>query len=675
MRLSCLRLTVDTSEGRFGAEVPLDTGVNFITAGNNSGKSTILNSILYTLGLEEILGKQGPESLKPALRDELKYKGSKYSVLESSSQIELLNSEGEAITIHRAIIGEENHRLVRVKPGRQLTSADQENTASEPYYLHDPGAAQREKGFHNFLSDFLDLDLPRVPTYKGREVPLYLQCVFPLLFIEQQRGWSQIQATTPTWFGIRNVKQKAIEYILDLDVYEIQSRKQEVNIKKEKIRDKWRSVNSKLEGIAEGVGGVLKNMPSKPTTSISVDDAPNIFYPMDEGFVSVDDYLISLRERFEDIKKDAEIAYKEHTKEEEEYADRLEDAEEDLMILESRLKSIKKEINQERENLNMLNKRISSLTEDIEKNRDAKKLREYGADLGMSMTNDECPTCHQSIDGILLDQNEDRSPMSIDKNIEFLKMQKSATEKLREESKDSIEEKEKLAGSISSKVRDKRQEIKDLKSNLTRSDETPDISEIRETIKLDEKIQELEEAKDKVESSFDVISSLSDSWRDILAEEDNLPDDIFSSEDQKKLDKLSEIFRLNVDKFGYTSTGSENIDISRDMYEPTIEGFEVTYDASASDNIRMIWAYTLALQEVSALHSGNHPDVSFYDEPGQQNIDSESRKEFYSKMNKLSSGDSQFLIATSEDTSFLKSCVDWQSVNIIEFSDRVISPI
>lgn len=44
------------------------------------------------------------------------------------------------------------------------------------------------------------------------------------------------------------------------------------------------------------------------------------------------------------------------------------------------------------------------------------------------------------------------------------------------------------------------------------------------------------------------------------------------------------------------------------------------FDSSASDNIRAIWSYTLALLKTSNEKNGNHPQIVIFDEPGQHSI-------------------------------------------------------
>ena len=52
------------------------------------------------------------------------------------------------------------------------------------------------------------------------------------------------------------------------------------------------------------------------------------------------------------------------------------------------------------------------------------------------------------------------------------------------------------------------------------------------------------------------------------------------------------------------------------------------FDSSASDNIRGIWAYTVALLQVSMSKGGNHPGVLIFDEPVQHSIVPNDMKNF-----------------------------------------------
>lgn len=62
------------------------------------------------------------------------------------------------------------------------------------------------------------------------------------------------------------------------------------------------------------------------------------------------------------------------------------------------------------------------------------------------------------------------------------------------------------------------------------------------------------------------------------------------------------------------------VKISTETYLPIIEGFDMKFDSSASDNIRAIWAFTMALMQTSTSKNGNHPNALIFDEPDQHSI-------------------------------------------------------
>jgi len=50
------------------------------------------------------------------------------------------------------------------------------------------------------LSDFIGWRLPTVRRFDGGETTLYLETIFPLIYVEQKAGWSSIPAAFPTYF-------------------------------------------------------------------------------------------------------------------------------------------------------------------------------------------------------------------------------------------------------------------------------------------------------------------------------------------------------------------------------------------------------------------------------------------------------------------------------------------
>jgi hypothetical protein len=51
---------------------------------------------------------------------------------------------------------------------------------------------------------------------------------------------------------------------------------------------------------------------------------------------------------------------------------------------------------------------------------------------------------------------------------------------------------------------------------------------------------------------------------------------------------------------------------------------DIKSDSSASDFVRLIWSYLIALYKASASHGGNHPGLILFDEPAQHSMSTKS---------------------------------------------------
>ena len=68
------------------------------------------------------------------------------------------------------------------------------------------------------------------------------------------------------------------------------------------------------------------------------------------------------------------------------------------------------------------------------------------------------------------------------------------------------------------------------------------------------------------------------------------------------------------------------------------------FDSSASDGVRVIWAFTMALLQVSIAKTGNHPNILIFDEPAQQSIIPADMKSFIDSVVTLGN-DCQVIVA------------------------------
>ena len=271
LRLNSFKISLSTNKGPHGAQIDFEDGLNVVRAENTSGKSALLNGILYNLGLEALVGKRGIEATKPVLHTGGDYEGQPFSVTESYVEIELVNGNGSPITVRRWIKGDRDERMVEVINAPVLTGSTSSQLTTEPYFVGIEGAAQRERGFHHFLAEFLDLELPRVKRSGGYDVPLYMECIFPLMFIEQVRGWSGIQASLRHGFGIRNVAKRAVEYVLRLDVIANEQKRIEIAEDAVSLREEWTALRERLSSLATQAEGNLRGVPKSPITALADD--------------------------------------------------------------------------------------------------------------------------------------------------------------------------------------------------------------------------------------------------------------------------------------------------------------------------------------------------------------------------------------------------------------------
>ena len=667
--ISALRIVVVTSDGNFGVFLPFKKGLNILRGENTSGKSTAVNSILYALGFEILLGKTGIGSIKPVLKSELEYEGKRFSVLESYLELEIKNSKQEPITIKRQIIGNIDNKLIKVNRASALTEPSKSKGQDEFYYVNIRGAAQREKGFHSFLADFLGIKLPLVPRYEGEDVPLYLECLFPLMFIEQVRGWGGIQMTLPKLFGIQNVAKVAFEFVLKMDVSEIQRLRQEIAAAKKELKAKWDLTGEHFEEIVKSITGIISNYPASPTASLEEKDLPYISMLQGEELVTLDSWIISARDEIISLKEQIE---KKETGDKELEA-QLETLENSLIQSQASLAKSRTEYFQEQENIKELTERIEFINNDIIKNQDVSILKKYGADNATSLVQGICPTCHQQVMDTLLEQTA--PPLSIEKNIEFLKQQKQAATILLESSKKSLKTKGPVYEARKSEVEEIRKKIRDLKRDLVSGAATPQISTVRELIERESRLELTEIVRETFETDLNKLKDLSEQWKAILAREAKLPKDAFSDRDKEKMNRFSELFSSYIQAFGFRSVSPGTIAISKDNYRPILENFEMTFDASASDNIRLIWAYTIALQELEKFYETNHFGITFFDEPGQQQISASSRRAFYKIIGEMDYDHNQVIVSTSEDPSRLQEMLKDLPHHFSDFGSKVICPL
>lgn len=130
--------------------------------------------------------------------------------------------------------------------------------------------------------------------------------------------------------------------------------------------------------------------------------------------------------------------------------------------------------------------------------------------------------------------------------------------------------------------------------------------------------------------------------------------------------------------FNYKSVSSyDSIQISRENYLPISEGFDMKFDSSASDNIRAIWSYTLALLKTSNEKNGNHPQIVIFDEPGQHSIVTNDMVSLFNEIIEME-GTKQVILGITLNDGEIKGAVesiDSEKIHVVDVGNHAFQRI
>ncbi len=618
LKINKLRVEINTVNGLYGIDATFHSGLNFIASSDNTcGKSSILAAIYYCLGLEQIIGGAGGignKVLTSVFKSAIEDGGKSWSVTESGAYLEISNGN-ETITIYRNALASNNrdNRLVTVYHG-DYNSITDPNISCEDMFVNVTNSATSEKGFHTYLEEFLHLGLPEVRTSDDNERKLYLQVVFASMFIEQKHGWSDIFSGMPI-FGIRESKKRVIEYLLGLDSLKNEKERDRLRALKLKLEQRWEKVVSDIELLVMRDACRIDNLPNHPRV-LSDNDYNRIHLVTLEG---------------EDINKEItrrEIEYESLRELKPRVFDNFEalnkelaETESTILSFEANVKELTIRISRENNAINHLIRDLEIINTDIRNNNDAARLQKFGSVADETSSN-ICPVCKQHIHDTLLLTETDGLFMNIEENIRHLKAQKAMLDFSLSSRKNNKGTLEKQKSSIESRLFTLRRLAQSLRSDLfTTTDTEASESIMLKRIETSRRIEKLKQLDAEISLYIDQLRDLSGQWNTYLSEKKNLPGKGISESDSKKLNLLKNKFVDNLKNYNYNSlTSFDGIQISEESFLPTIDGFDMKFDSSASDGVRVIWAFTMALLQISKITNGNHPGILIIDEPAQQSI-------------------------------------------------------
>nr|WP_314092470.1 hypothetical protein [uncultured Shinella sp.] len=209
--------------------------------------------------------------------------GTPFTVQASFVELELLNAKHERLAIHPDVKGDSDRRLVRA----QITHSNG-TIERRDFFLHDPGSAQREDDFHHFLASFIGWELPEVGTFDGREVPLHLAAIFPMLFVEQNVVDQRSKALFRRFLKIQDIARRSMEFLLKLEVGERRRRRIEIQKSVAALESDWIAARQHLIGRLGNLAR-LRNIPASPPKEFSSAPAVEIELHLDGEWITIQD--------------------------------------------------------------------------------------------------------------------------------------------------------------------------------------------------------------------------------------------------------------------------------------------------------------------------------------------------------------------------------------------------
>ncbi|MGH0241160.1 hypothetical protein NKY70_27895 [Sinorhizobium meliloti] len=671
LRFRALRLRATTNDGLYGADVTFGEGLTVLWADNTKGKSTCMQGMLYALGLEKMLSPRREIPLPHAMTDYLHTdSGRRVEIVESSVALEISNAAGQIITVRRGVKSSTDFRLITVDFGAAL-SQDKTDLPTQNFFVLDGGAAQREDGFHFFLENFLGWKLPQVRRYDAPETKLYLETVFPLFWVEQKYGWSAIPAAIPTYMRIREVHKRALEFLLDLDVYALELQRERLSERISANSKDWSAVRDELDRFIARNGGRMISLPDKPIADAEALERAYLQVADGIEWTSLSEMVQRFRRKAADLRAepipDVEGQSYEVSRKLTQLSERVDHLNAERITLHSQqqLKSA---------DVQALRRRIDTLEDDLAKNLDVQKLQRYSG-VATVLTPDRCPTCEQALVDTFLAQDALSAVMPIADNIAYIRSQKKMFEDiLTRELKEDDERRSQLAA-MQRQLEESYGEIRSLRAELVAPGSNPSAVVIEERIRAESKVRDLEALQSVFDDAIARFGVIQKEYVALLLEQGALPDDKLSSNDKKKLNLLTKLLQDQAGQFGFSTFSPDELSISEDSYRPEKEGFEIGFETSASDAIRLKWAYQLALLELASVEKTSHPELLIFDEPRQQSSSKFSFENLLRRASGARERGQQVIFSTSEDLDSLRQITRSIDCNEVIFKGYLLQKI
>lgn len=606
----------------FGRNLDFTSGLNLVVGDNTSGKTTLVESLFYALGMEELIeGKPGTRSLDKAVREQFlcgNINGHEraWQVKQSYVRLQLSNTNHDAITIMRYIQSVDSKRPDVLFVWRFPMIDIKRDLDKKEYYVHNQGDHNDDYnvGFYAFLAGFAGLPIIKVPARNKDYTLMYMQTLFSATYIEQKRGWSDFFANIRS-FNIMSPKQRLVEYIMDYRTNEKLINKIKLSERKKNLEKSWDNKVIALQNYLACNGLYMEELGSDLGKMKTALENLHIVYRLKNAELGI--YLDDLQERISSLEKKQKLELTDSKNEQ--YLEALKTYEGhkdeyDRFCI---------KLSNEDDNLSTITKQVQYIDDEINRYRSLRRVNNVITTLDVKI----CPICHQKMP---LEHKHDINVLSsdeIDESINVLKMQKSFLSPIIKNLEEMVSNMKLNKQYLDKQLRKEEAEIEMLASLNNISLNPLSTREQFELVESKSQLASFAAIKDYVKKQIQDLESVKRSYCEVCNE---LKEKKNKEHEEQPIAKQLSAFKDLLRKFGYTSNSiASSVYFKEDkttyQYLPVIthnDGGEeeIRSDSSASDFIRSIWAYYLTLLKLG----NHHPGFLVMDEPCQHSMKEDS---------------------------------------------------
>ncbi len=682
MSVRAVKLRVHTEDGgTFGRTVRFAPGFNLIQAGNNRGKTQVVQGIIYALGMERMLSARAHAPLGSAMTSEIidSRDGQEVARLVSSSwvAIELENAAGEIVTAQRYI----KHptfrpNLVRVWGEAAVTEPVVRSRPTD-FFLHDPGSVQGQRGFHALLMKFIGWDLPSVVNYAGNPVLLYPDVIFPFLIVDQQ-AWVSSGPRKVERYQIREPVRRAAEFLLSLEGPAARKRREELDRRISDLQIDWTSARSVLRGQAGAIGGRVVGVPERPSGSAAratvaqpTDLSDAMLQVSREGeWLPAEDVLRSLQAELTALESSTVTTSQHNEDIDARLREQIDEVREELNDVLAATRLLEQDLTMNEGQLAALDRRIENLTEERNRNRDIATLVRLGSEASAQHIADHnCPTCSQSLDGV--EAAELGPTLDVSETIGLINAQISTAAAMRERARVIAEQSSYAYTAMQREIDHLRVRLRSLETDAITADQVPKSGDIARRVSVEIRRDEIRRAIDSFDTRLEYLMQVADDISSARNEFNALPDGL-SDADITVLRSVGSLMRKRLRASGFGSYDPELVQVDMDSLQPVRQGFDVDTDASASDVVRIKLAYLDSLRRVG-VDRGRHPGLLVLDEPRQQDMELAHYEIILRYLADGNGEQSQVIVTSTTEMAHLRSTLEGSDVSFIELgADRLL---